>query len=146
LEKFWIAELQTKSPGGYNLTDGDDGRAGSLPSVRQRQAVRSLWKNPVTRKRLLRNLAMGADATRGVKQTGARLEKTLTARVKAVEAQKSAPDYCETRAACLKKACEEWHRRWLEDPDFRAKMLAAQIKGRETQRKNRAERSTHGAS
>lgn len=39
LEKFWIAELGTRSPAGYNLTAGGDGSTGCSPSPETRQKL-----------------------------------------------------------------------------------------------------------
>jgi group I intron endonuclease len=40
MEKFYIREWKTKSPNGYNLTDGGDGTSGYLWSEEQRESIR----------------------------------------------------------------------------------------------------------
>ena len=43
-EKFWIAALNSKSPNGYNLTDGGDGGRGVSPSAETRAKLSAALK------------------------------------------------------------------------------------------------------
>lgn len=50
-ERAWIRELSTRSPNGYNLTDGGDGAPNPTPEVRARMAAGAArsWTDPVVR-------------------------------------------------------------------------------------------------
>lgn len=43
-EKFWIIELQSKAPNGYNLTDGGDGTIGFSQEVRDKMSASQTGK------------------------------------------------------------------------------------------------------
>lgn len=54
LECFWIRELRTKVPNGYNVTDGGKGAAGTKQSEATRLKKTGQKRSPLTRRRMRR--------------------------------------------------------------------------------------------
>ena len=65
LERWWIKRLGTKSPNGYNLTDGGDGNLGWVPSEETR---RRIGIKQVGRVKTAEEIQKAADANRGMKR------------------------------------------------------------------------------
>jgi hypothetical protein len=139
-ERHYIKEFQTRDrQNGYNLTDGGDGVVGMVQSEKGRQAARF-------------NQIKCAEAHRGVKLTGAHLEKVRSAQTKGADILRgktlTGMRLKQVRIAQLKavKTCRgklnprisELNRQRWQNLEYRAIMLEAQVRGRET-RTRRAE-------
>lgn len=83
LEIRWIELLNTRSPNGYNLTDGGDGFKGNHTEEAKRQIsekVKAIWADPVTAKQRKDSLARAATWT-GRKHTEESKQKIRAAKL-----------------------------------------------------------------
>lgn len=78
-EKYWIKHFNCKCPHGYNLTDGGDGRAGSLNSQETRNKIsKSLTGKPLseTHKNILKENHVGTTGYHHSEETKKRIRET----------------------------------------------------------------------
>jgi group I intron endonuclease len=75
LEIFWIRELETRTPNGYNLTDGGEGVSGAVRSLETREKLSKIARNRSPE--LIERMRIGG---RGYKHTPEAIEQMSVAR------------------------------------------------------------------